>query len=255
MYKIGDYEFNSRLILGTGKFKDAEVQTKAIEASGTEALTFAVRRMNLFDQSLPNPLADVDLNRYRTFPNTAGAKTAEEAIKIADISRHADMCDMIKVEIIGHDRTLLPDSLETYEACGRLLEKGYTVCPYINCDVVLAEKLEKLGVHAVMPLGAPIGTGLGINDPLNISYMVESVSIPVIVDAGIGSAKDAAYAMELGADAVLLNTAVSGAKDPVKMAEAMKYGVMAGRLSYEAGRIPKQYVANPSSPVEGLQFL
>lgn len=255
MFNIGKYEFQSRLILGTGKFKDAATQAAAIEASGTEALTFAVRRMNLFDRSLPNPLAEVDLKSYRTFPNTAGAKTAEEAIKIAEISKHAGMCDMIKVEIIGHDRTLLPDSIETYEACGRLLEKGYTVCPYINCDVVLAEKLEKLGVHAVMPLGSPIGTGLGINDPLNISYIVESVNIPVIVDAGIGSAKDAAQAMELGADAVLLNTAISSAQDPVKMAEAMKYGVIAGRLSYEAGRIPKQYIANPSSPTEGLQFL
>ncbi|KAA1036904.1 thiazole synthase [Macrococcus equipercicus] len=255
MFTIGHYEFNSRLILGTGKFDNAAVQSQAIEASGTEALTFAVRRMNLFDRQLPNPLADIDLSRYIKFPNTAGAKTAAEAIRIADISRHAGMCDMIKVEIIGHDRTLLPDSIETYEACGRLLEQGYTVCPYINCDVVLAEKLEKLGVHAVMPLGAPIGTGLGINDPLNIRYIVESVNIPVIVDAGIGSAKDAAYAMELGADAVLLNTAVSSADDPVKMAEAMKHGVIAGRLSFEAGRIPKQYVASPSSPVEGLQFL
>jgi len=162
---------------------------------------------------------------------------------------------MIKVEVIGDDETLLPDPFETYEACKVLLEKGYIVCPYISNDVVLAKRLEELGVHAVMPLASPIGTGRGINNQLNLSYIIKHSNVPVIVDAGIGSPKDACHAMELGADAILLNTAVSGAKDPVKMAEAMKLGIHAGRLSYEAGRIPVKYTAQASSPTEGLGFL
>lgn len=162
---------------------------------------------------------------------------------------------MIKVEIIGDDKTLLPDAIETYKACEILIESGFIVCPYIQCDVVLAKKLETLGVHAIMPLGSPIGTGLGINDALTLSYIIDAISVPVIVDAGIGSPSDAAYAMELGADAVLLNTAVSHAKDPVKMAEAMKLAVHAGFIGAAAGRIPKKYTAQASSPTEGLEFL
>ncbi|TDM49428.1 thiazole synthase [Macrococcoides goetzii] len=255
MLKIGPYELNSRLILGTGKYTDGDIQKRSISASETNALTFAVRRMSLYDQSLPNPLESVNLEQYITFPNTAGAKTAEEAVKIAEIARIAGMCDMIKVEIIGDDHTLLPDSIETYKACEILLNKGYIVCPYIPCDVVLAKKLEQLGCHAIMPLGAPIGTGLGINDALNLKYIIDAISVPVIVDAGIGSPKDASFAMELGADAVLLNTAVANASDPVKMAEAMKYAVKAGRLGFEAGRIPKKFTAQASSPMQGLEFL
>lgn len=255
MFKIGNFEFKSRLFLGTGKFKDEETQTKAIEASETEVLTFAVRRMNLYDKSLPNPLANVDLSQFTTFPNTAGAKTAKEAIRIAEIANHAGVCDMIKVEVIGDDETLLPDPFETYEACKVLLEKGYTVCPYISNDLVLARRLEELGVHAVMPLASPIGTGRGINNPLNLRYIIEQANVPVIVDAGIGSPKDVAQAMELGADGILLNTAISSAKDPVKMAEAMKLGIHAGRLGYEAGRIPVKYTAQASSPTEGLGYL
>lgn len=255
MLKIGDFKFNSRLFLGTGKFSDEETQTEAIEASGTEVLTFAVRRMNLYDKDLPNPLANIDLSRYKTFPNTAGAKTVDEAVRIAEIAAHAEVCDMIKVEIIGDDKTLLPDPIATYEACKILLDKGYTVCPYISNDLVLAKKLEEIGVHAVMPLASPIGTGRGINNPLNLRYIVEQLNIPVIVDAGIGSPKDACYAMELGADAVLLNTAVSGAKASAQMAEAMKLSIEAGRLGYQAGRIPVRYSAQASSPVEGLEFL
>ena len=252
MFKIGNFEFKSRLFLGTGKFEDEETQTKAIEASETEVLTFAVRRMNLYDKSLPNPLANVDLSQFTTFPNTAGAKTAKEAIRIAEIANHAGVCDMIKVEVIGDDETLLPDPFETYEACKVLLDKGYTVCPYISNDLVLARRLEELGVHAVMPLASPIGTGRGINNPLNLRYIIEQANVPVIVDAGIGSPKDVAQAMELGADGILLNTAISSAKDPVKMAEAMKLGIHAGRLGYEAGRIPVKYTAQASSPTEGL---
>lgn len=255
MFKIGKFQFNSRLLLGTGKFKDADTQTKAIKASETEVLTFAVRRMNLYDKSLPNPLADVNLEDFVTFPNTAGAKTAEEAVRIAEIAQHAGVCDMIKVEIIGDDETLLPDPFATYEACKTLLDKGYTVCPYVSNDVVLAKRLEELGVHAIMPLASPIGTGRGINNPLNLRYIIERANIPVIVDAGIGSPKDACQAMELGADAILLNTAISNAEDPVKMAEAMKYGIWAGRMSYEAGRIPVKYTAQASSPTEGIGFL
>lgn len=255
MLKIGPYEMESRLLLGTGKFDDEDIQTQAIEASGTDVLTFAVRRMNLYDKNLPNPLANVNLKDFVTFPNTAGAKTVDEAVRIAEIAKHAGVCDMIKVEIIGDDETLLPDPIATYEACKILLDRGYIVCPYIAEDVVLAKRLEELGVHAVMPLASPIGTGRGINNPLNLSYIVKNANVPIIVDAGIGSAKDAAEAMELGADAVLLNSAVSRAKDPVKMAEAMKLGIEAGRLSYEAGRIPVKYTAQASSPTEGLGFL
>ncbi|WP_239700431.1 thiazole synthase [Mammaliicoccus sp. D-M17] len=255
MLKIGPYEINSRLLLGTGKFKDEQTQSEAILASGTEVLTFAVRRMNLYDKSLPNPLANVDLEKFITFPNTAGAHTAEEAVRIAEIANHAGLCNLIKVEVIGDDKTLLPDPIETYKACEILLEKGYIVCPYISCDVVLSKRLEALGVHAIMPLASPIGTGRGINNPLNLRYIIEQSSIPVIVDAGIGSPKDACYAMELGADAILLNTAISGAKDPVTMASAMKLGIEAGQLSYTAGRIPVKYTAQASSPTEGLGFL
>ncbi|MBX8994115.1 MULTISPECIES: thiazole synthase [Staphylococcus] len=255
MFKIGNFEFKSRLFLGTGKFEDEETQTKAIEASETEVLTFAVRRMNLYDKSLPNPLANVDMSQFTTFPNTAGAKTAKEAIRIAEIANHAGVCDMIKVEVIGDDETLLPDPFETYEACKVLLDKGYTVCPYISNDLVLAKRLEELGVHAVMPLASPIGTGRGINNQLNLRYIIEQANVPVIVDAGIGSPKDVAQAMELGADGILLNTAISSAKDPVKMAEAMKLGIHAGRLGYEAGRIPVKYTAQASSPTEGLGYL
>ncbi|MGO1760201.1 thiazole synthase [Mammaliicoccus vitulinus] len=255
MLKIGPYELNSRLLLGTGKFEDEQTQSEAIEASGTEVLTFAVRRMNLYDKSLPNPLANVDLEKFITFPNTAGAHTAEEAVRIAEIANHAGLCNLIKVEVIGDDKTLLPDPIETYKACEILLEKGYIVCPYISCDVVLAKRLGELGVHAIMPLASPIGTGRGINNPLNLRYIVEQSNVPVIVDAGIGSPKDACFAMELGADAILLNTAISGAKDPVMMAKAMKLGIEAGQLSYSAGRIPVKYTAQASSPTEGLGFL
>ena len=233
MLKIGQLELKSRLLLGTGKFEDEQTQSEAIKAAETNVLTFAVRRMNLYDKNLPNPLANVNLKDFITFPNTAGAKTADEAIRIAEIANHAGVCDMIKVEVIGDDETLLPDPFETYEACKVLLEKGYIVCPYISNDLVLAKKLEALGVHEVMPLASPIGTGRGINNPLNLSYIIQNANVPVIV----------------------LNTAISAAKDPVKMAEAMKLGIQAGRLSYEAGRIPVKYTAQASSPTEGLGFL
>ncbi|OMP65987.1 thiazole synthase [Domibacillus epiphyticus] len=255
MLKIGPYSFNSRLLLGTGKFPDFDIQKEAVEKSETEILTFAVRRMNIFEPEQPNFLEKIDVNNYTLLPNTAGAKTAEEAVRIAKLAKASGLCDMIKVEVIGCDKTLLPDPIETLKASEMLLEEGFIVLPYTSDDVLLAKRLEGLGCHAIMPGASPIGTGLGIINPLNIRYIIEQSSVPVIVDAGIGVPSDAAKAMELGADGVLLNTAVSGANDPVKMAEAMKYGVLAGRASYEAGRIPKKFNAAASSPLEGMSIL
>jgi len=254
MLKIGDYTFNSRLFLGTGKFSDFDIQKEAVLSSETEVLTFAVRRMNIFDSKQPNLLEKIDLNKYKFLPNTAGAKTAEEAVRIAKLADASGMCHMIKVEIIGCDKTLLPDPVETLRASEMLIEKGFTVLTYTSDDVVLAQRLEKLGVHAVMPGASPIGSGQGIINPLNLSLIIEQSKIPVIVDAGIGSPKDALQAMELGADAVLLNSAVSGAENPVKMAEAMKLAVQAGKLGHEAGRIPIKRTATASSPSEGISL-
>jgi len=252
MLKIGKYEFRSRLFLGTGKYPNYDIQKEAVDVSETEVLTFAVRRMNVFEPSQPNFLEKIDVEKYTLLPNTAGAFTAKEAVRVAKLARASGICDMIKVEIIGCQKTLLPDPVETLKASEELLKEGFTVLPYTSDDVVLARRLEELGVHAVMPGASPIGSGQGIVNPLNLSFIIEQSSVPVIVDAGIGSPTDAAMAMELGADAVLLNTAVSGAKDPVKMAKAMKLAIEAGRLGFEAGRIPKQRTASASSPMEGL---
>jgi thiazole synthase len=255
MLKIGPYEFQSRLLLGTGKYPSLEAQKQAVEASEAEILTFAVRRMNIFEPSQPNFLENLDLKKYKLLPNTAGAKTAEEAVRIARLAKASGLCDMIKVEVIGCEKTLLPDPMETLKATEMLLEEGFIVLPYTSDDVVLAKRLQELGCHAVMPGAAPIGSGQGIVNPLNLSFIIEQATVPVIVDAGIGSPADAALAMELGADGVLLNTAVSGAADPVKMAKAMKLAVEAGRLGYEAGRIPKKRYAAASSPTEGMSVV
>lgn len=255
MLKIGPYSFNSRLLLGTGKFPDFDTQKAAVEASQTEILTFAVRRMNIFEPNQPNFLEKIDVKKYTLLPNTAGAKTAEEAVRIAKLAKASGLCDMIKVEVIGCDKTLLPDPVETLKASEMLLEEGFVVLPYTSDDVLLAKRLEDLGCHAIMPGASPIGTGLGIVNPLNIHYIIEQSNVPVIVDAGIGVPSDAAKAMELGADGVLLNTAVSGANDPVKMAEAMKHAVLAGHGGFKAGRIPKKLHANASSPIEGMSVL
>ena len=252
MLKIGQFEFASRLLLGTGKFPNFEVQREAVEVSETQILTFAVRRMNIFEPHQPNFLEMLDVSKYTLLPNTAGAKTAEEAVRIAKLAKASGLCDMIKVEVIGDMKTLLPDPLETLKASELLLEEGFTVLTYTSDDVLLAKRLQELGVHAVMPGASPIGSGQGIINPLNLSFIIEQAIVPVIVDAGIGTASDAAVAMELGADGVLLNTAVSGAKHPVKMALAMKYAIEAGRLAYEAGRIPKKRYASASSPLEGM---
>ena len=245
MLKIGHHSFQSRLLLGTGKYPSFEIQKEAVEVSGSEILTFAVRRMNIFEESQPNFLEQLDLTKYKLLPNTAGAKTAEEAVRIAKLAKASGLCDMIKVEVIGCDKSLLPDPVETLKASEMLLEEGFIVLPYTSDDVVLARRLEELGVHAIMPGASPIGSGRGILNPLNLKFIIEQSSVPVIVDAGIGSPKDAAYAMELGADGVLLNTAVSGAKDPVKMALAMK-------MAIEAGRIEEKNYAVASSPLTGM---
>jgi thiazole synthase len=255
MLKIGPYEFQSRLLLGTGKYPNMEIQKKAVEASGAEILTFAVRRMNIFEPNQPNFLENLDLTKHKLLPNTAGAKTAEEAVRIARLAKASGLCDMIKVEVIGCDKTLLPDPVETLKAAETLLEEGFIVLPYTSDDVVLAKRLQELGCHAIMPGASPIGSGQGIVNPLNLSLIIEQSTVPVIVDAGIGSPADAAIAMELGADGVLLNTAVAGAADPVKMAKAMKLAVEAGRLGYEAGRIPKKRYATASSPMEGMSVV
>jgi thiazole synthase len=255
MLKIGSFTFQSRLLLGTGKFQDYDVQKRAIEVSEAEILTFAVRRMDIFDASQPNLLEKIDVTKYTLLPNTAGAKTAEEAVRIAKLAKASGLCDMVKVEVIGDSKTLLPDPIETLKASEELLKEGFIVLPYVSDDVILAKRLQEMGVHAIMPGASPIGSGLGIVNPLNLSFIIEQATVPVIVDAGIGSPADAALAMELGADGILLNTAVSGAEDPVKMAEAMKLGIQAGRLGYEAGRIARKRYATASSPLEGMSIL
>lgn len=252
MLKIGEKTFESRLLLGTGKYTDATVQQEAIDASASQILTFAVRRLDLFDKQQPNFLESLDLTKYDLLPNTAGAKTAEEAVRLAKLARASDMCDMVKVEVIGCDKTLLPDPIETLRASKELLKEGFIVLPYTSDDVVLARRLEELGCHAIMPAASPIGSGQGILNPLHLKFIIEQTTVPVIVDAGIGSPTDVAYAMELGADGVLLNSAVAHAQDPVKMAHAMRLAVEAGRFGYEAGRIEKKQYAVASSPTSGL---
>ncbi|KTR26908.1 thiazole synthase [Exiguobacterium indicum] len=252
MLKIGEKTFESRLLLGTGKYTDATVQQEAIDASASQILTFAVRRLDIFDKQQANFLESLDLAKYDLLPNTAGAKTAEEAVRLAKLARASGMCDMVKVEVIGCDKTLLPDPIETLRASEELLKEGFIVLPYTSDDVVLARRLEELGCHAIMPAASPIGSGQGILNPLHLQFIIEQTTVPVIVDAGIGSPTDVAYAMELGADGVLLNSAVAHAKDPVKMAHAMRLAVEAGRFGYEAGRIEKKQYAVASSPTSGL---
>lgn len=252
MLKIGEKTFESRLLLGTGKYTDATVQQKAIDASASQILTFAVRRLDIFDKQQANFLESLDLAKYDLLPNTAGAKTAEEAVRLSKLARASGMCDMVKVEVIGCDKTLLPDPIETLRASEELLKEGFIVLPYTSDDVVLARRLEELGCHAIMPAASPIGSGQGILNPLHLRFIIEQTTVPVIVDAGIGSPTDVAYAMELGADGVLLNSAVAHAKDPVKMAHAMRLAVEAGRFGYEAGRIEKKQYAVASSPTSGL---
>ncbi|UOF89864.1 thiazole synthase [Fodinisporobacter ferrooxydans] len=249
---IAGKQFQSRLFLGTGKFSDLEIQTKAVDESESEVLTFAIRRLNLENPDAPNFLEQLDLKRFTLLPNTAGAKTVDEAVRIAKLAKASGLCDMIKVEIIGDDRTLLPDPIATLEATKRLVDEGFIVLPYTNDDPILAKKLEEAGAAAIMPGASPIGSGLGILNSHYIQFIIEDAKVPVIIDAGIGSPADAAFAMELGAAGVLLNTAVSGAKDPVRMARAMKLAIQAGRDGFLAGRIARKRYASASSPLEGM---
>ncbi|HXG60623.1 MAG TPA: thiazole synthase [Planctomycetota bacterium] len=251
MLKIGGFEFRSRLILGTGKYPSPEIMVRCHEASGTDCVTVAVRRVDLKDTSRTNFLSWIDRSRYKILPNTAGCRTAEEAIRTALLGREALGTPLVKLEVIGDEKTLYPDLEELVAATRSLAREGFVVMPYTSDDLVTALKLVDAGAACVMPLGAPIGSGLGILNPLNIRLIVERAKVPVIVDAGVGTASDVAVAMELGADGVLLNTAVAQARDPVRMAEAVRRACEAGRLAYEAGRIPRREYASPSSPEAG----
>ncbi|RBW70650.1 thiazole synthase [Bacillus taeanensis] len=249
--EIGNQKLTSRLFLGTGRFPNPFIQNQAIEESGTDVLTFAIRRVNLEAPDEDAILQHLNGKTFSYLPNTSGATTAEEAIRIARLAKASGLSDWIKVEISANERTLLPDPIETLKATEVLASEGFTVLPYTSDDPILCKRLEEAGAAAVMPGGSPIGTGLGILNPYNLSIIIEEANVPIIVDAGLGSANDVVQAMELGADGILLNTAVAKAKDPVKMARAMKYAIEAGRLSYLAGRIPKKKFATASSPFEG----
>lgn len=249
---IAGREFNSRLMVGTGKYASNEQMVEALEASGAEIITVAVRRVNLAEMGKGCMLDYIDPKKYTLLPNTAACYTAEDAIRTCRLAREAGLSDMVKLEVLGDEKTLFPDNEELLKAAKVLVAEGFTVLPYCSDDVILCKKLEDLGCAAVMPLAAPIGSGLGIRNPYNLKIIMEAVKVPVIVDAGVGTASDAALAMELGCDGILMNTAIAGAKDPVAMARAMKLGVEAGRLAYEAGRIPKKLYATASSPLTDL---
>jgi thiazole synthase len=249
---IGGKEFKSRLIVGSGKYKDFQQTKEATEASGAEMITVAVRRVNITDPNQDNLLNYIDTSKIMILPNTAGCYTAEEAVLTAKLAREALGHGFVKLEVIGDQKTLYPNMIETLKAAEILVKEGFTVLPYITDDPVMAKRFEDIGCAAVMPLAAPIGSGLGLQNPYNILFIKEAVKIPVIVDAGIGTASDAAIVMELGVDGVLMNTAIAQAKDPIKMAVAMKHAVIAGRLAYLAGRIPKKMYASASSPIEGV---
>jgi thiazole synthase len=250
--RLGPVELSSRLIVGTGKYPSLAVMKAAHEASGTEMVTVAVRRIDLRAPRGESLLDFIDRSRIRLLPNTAGCRTAEDAVRTACLAREAGLSELIKLEVIGDEKTLMPDVVATLEAARTLVKEGFVVLPYVTDDVVLAKRLEDAGCAAVMPLAAPIGSGLGIRNPYNIVLIKEAVKVPVIVDAGVGTASDAALAMELGVDGLLMNTAIAGARDPVAMARAMRLAVEAGRLAWLAGRIPKKLYATASSPVEGL---
>jgi thiazole synthase len=249
---IAGREFKSRLWVGTGKYKDFAETKKAIEVSGADVVTVAVRRVNITDRSKENLLDYIDPKKYTILPNTAGCYTVEDAVRYSRLARAAGVSDLVKLEVLGDERTLFPDTAGLIEAAKILVKEGFIVLPYTNDDPIVAQKLVDVGCPAVMPLAAPIGSGLGIRNPYNLKIIMEMIKVPIIVDAGVGTASDAAFAMELGADAVLMNTAIAGAQDPIAMAEAMNYAVQAGRLAYKAGRIPRKLYATASSPIEGM---
>jgi thiazole synthase len=249
---IAGKTFTSRLIVGTGKYKDGKETATAIEASGAEMVTVAVRRVN-FDRSKESLLDHIDPKKYFLLPNTAGCYTADEAIRAARLGREVGLSDWVKIEVIGDQKTLYPDVAATVEATRVLVKEGFTVLPYTSDDIVIAKRLIDAGAAAIMPLAAPIGSGLGIQNMATLRILREMITeVPLVVDAGVGTASDATVAMELGADAVLMNTAIANAQDPILMAQAMKHAVIAGRSAYLAGRMPKKLYATASSPLEGV---
>ncbi|MBM3516632.1 MAG: sulfur carrier protein ThiS [Alphaproteobacteria bacterium] len=250
--EVAGRRLSSRLIVGTGKYRDFDQTRAAIEASGAEVVTVAVRRVNITDPKAPMLVDYLDPKRYLYLPNTAGCSTAEEAVRTLRLARAAGGWTLVKLEVLGDQRTLFPDMIETLRAAELLVREGFSVMVYCSDDPILAKRLEEIGCCAIMPLAAPIGSGLGIQNPINIRLIVEQSRVPVIVDAGVGTASDAAIAMELGCDGVLMNTAIAEAKDPIMMARAMRHAVTAGRLAYLAGRMPKKRYADPSSPLHGL---
>ena len=249
---IDGRRFTSRLIVGTGKYASHAVMAQAHAASGAEMVTVAVRRVNMSDRSRESLLDYIDTERIVILPNTAGCYNAEDAIRTAHLGREAGLSNWVKLEVIGDERTLFPDTEALVEATRVLVRDGFVVLPYTNDDPIVCRKLEDAGAAAVMPLGAPIGSGLGIQNVNNLRIIREFSRVPLIVDAGVGTASDAALAMEVGADGVLMNSAIAGAQEPIAMAEAMKHAVIAGRLAYLAGRIPRKMYATASSPVEGM---
>ncbi len=252
LLKIGPFSLHSRLILGTGKYSSPQAMKESLEAAGTEMVTVAVRRVDIQNRLSDPVLSHLDTQRYTLLPNTAGCYTAEEAVRVARMAKAAGFSNLIKLEVIGDAKTLLPDTAALLEATKILAGEGFIVMPYTNDDPIVAKKLQEAGAACVMPLAAPIGSGQGILNPLNIRFVLEAVTIPVIVDAGVGTASDAAAAMELGASGVLMNTGIAGAQNPVRMARAMRLAVEAGRLAYLAGRIPKKPYASASSPESGI---
>jgi thiazole synthase len=251
-FVVAGRRFSSRLLVGTGKYKDFEETARAIDASGAEIVTVAVRRVNLSDASQPMLVDFVDPKKYTYLPNTAGCYTADDAVRTLRLAREAGGWNLVKLEVLGDHKTLYPNIIETLKAAEALIKDKFDVMVYCTDDPIMSKRLEDLGCCAIMPLAAPIGSGLGIQNPVNIRIIVEQSKVPVLVDAGVGTASDAAIAMELGCDGVLMNTAIAAAKDPIKMAKAMKLAVEAGRLAYLAGRMPRQMYADPSSPLAGL---
>jgi thiazole synthase len=251
-FVVAGRTLKSRLIVGTGKYKTYAENAAALEASGAEMVTVAVRRVNLTDPNQPKLIDFIDPKKYVYLPNTAGCFTGEDAVRTLRLAREAGGWTLVKLEVLGDRKTLYPDMVETLRATELLIKEGFQVMVYCSDDPLMAKRLEDLGAAAIMPLAAPIGSGLGVQNPVNIRMSIEEAKVPVIVDAGVGTASDAAVAMELGCDGVLMNTAIAEAKDPVMMARAMKHAVEAGRLAYLAGRMPKKRYADPSSPLAGL---
>jgi thiazole synthase len=251
-FTIAGRAYRSRLIVGTGKYKDLAQNAAAVEAAGAEIVTVAVRRVNVTNPKEPMLVDYIDPKKVTYLPNTAGCYTAEDAVRTLRLAREAGGWNLVKLEVLGDLKTLYPDMVETLRAAEALLKDGFEVMVYCSDDPIMAKKLEDLGCCAIMPLAAPIGSGLGIQNPINIRLIIEQAKVPVLVDAGVGTASDAAIAMELGCDGVLMNTAIAEAKDPIRMAKAMKLAVEAGRLAYLAGRMPKKKYADPSSPLSGL---